>query len=95
MANNNDFNRLTWLFPVSDTLYCTTNLAVFPLYYIYLKELTEPAWNHRWQWLLSAATMSIKEAESPAMYAIVVRISLTDSSLTYSIVSGNYAITVL
>ncbi len=46
------FNRVVWLLPVSDTLYCTTNLAVFPLYYIYLKELTEPEWNHRWQWLL-------------------------------------------
>ena len=46
------FNRITSLLPVSDTVYCTVNLAVFPLYYIYLKELTEPRWNHRWQWLL-------------------------------------------
>ena len=46
------FNRMTALLPLTDTIYSTMNLAVFPLYYIYLKEITEPAWNHRWQWLL-------------------------------------------
>ena len=46
------FNHLTGLLPLSDTFYCTTNLAVFPLYYLYIKELTEPHWNRRWQWLL-------------------------------------------
>ena len=46
------FNHITALLPLTDTIYSTMNLAVFPLYYIYLKELTEPAWNHRWQWLL-------------------------------------------
>lgn len=46
------FGRMTAIQPVADTIYCTVNLAVFPLYYIYLKELTEPEWNHRWQWLL-------------------------------------------
>ena len=39
--------------------------------------------------------MGIKESENPAMYAIVGRILLTTSRLSYSIVSGNYAITVL
>ena len=46
------FGRMTAIQPMADTVYCTVNLAVFPLYYIYLKELTEPEWNHRWQWLL-------------------------------------------
>ena len=46
------FNRQMALLPFSDTVYCATNLAVFPLYFIYIKELTEPEWNHRWQWLL-------------------------------------------
>lgn len=53
------FNRLTGLLPVSDTVYVTMNLAVFPLYYIYLKELTEPEWNHRWQWLLLAPAVVV------------------------------------
>jgi len=46
------FSRITSVQPIADTVYCTVNLAVFPLYYIYLKELTEPEWNHRWRWLL-------------------------------------------
>ena len=46
------FNRQTTLIPFTNTVYTVANLAVFPLYYIYLKEVTEPTWNHRWQWLL-------------------------------------------
>lgn len=46
------FNHQTTLIPFTNTVYTVANLAVFPLYYIYLKEVTEPAWNHRWQWLL-------------------------------------------
>lgn len=46
------FNHQTALMPVTDTIYAITNLAVFPLYFMYIKEITEPVWNHRWQWLL-------------------------------------------
>jgi len=53
------FNHKISVLPLSDTVYCITNLAVFPLYYIYLKELTEPVWNHRWQWLLLVPTIVI------------------------------------
>jgi len=53
------FNRQTALLPVTDTIYCTTNLAVFPLYFLYLKELTEPQWNRRLQWLLLLPTAVI------------------------------------
>lgn len=34
------FNHLHQLLPLSDTVYCTANLLVFPLYYLYLRELT-------------------------------------------------------
>ena len=46
------FNHQTALMPYTDTIYVMSNLAVFPLYFMYIKEITEPAWNHRWQWLL-------------------------------------------
>lgn len=34
------FNRLTTLVPLTDTLYVTANLAVYPLYYLYICSLT-------------------------------------------------------
>ena len=48
-----------------------------------------------WAKQLPATSMNIKETENPAMYAIVGRISLTTRCLSYSIVSVNYAITML
>ena len=55
------FNRQAELLPLSDTIYCATNLAVFPLYLIYIKELTVPEWNHRrqWLWLLPAVVVGV------------------------------------
>jgi len=76
------FNRLTWLFPVSDTLYCTTNLAVFPLYYIYLKELTEPAWNHRWQWLLLVPAVAAGTSVG-VLYALMTPVETSHFIDTY------------
>ena len=35
------FHRATWLMPVSDTIYATMNLTVYPLYLIYISELTD------------------------------------------------------
>lgn len=34
------FGRALWLVPFSDTIYVTANLAVYPLYLIYIRELT-------------------------------------------------------
>ncbi len=35
------FNRLMDVIPLTDSLYCFCNPAVFPLYYLYIEELTE------------------------------------------------------
>ncbi len=43
------FNHYYELFPFSDTIYCMANLAVFPLYYLYIKEVTEESWQKHWQ----------------------------------------------
>ena len=53
------FNHRTELMPLTDTIYAMTNLAVFPLYFMYIKEITEPAWNYRWQWLLLAPALLV------------------------------------
>ena len=53
------FNHQTALMPFTDTIYVMSNLAVFPLYFMYIKEITEPAWNHRWQWLLLAPALLV------------------------------------
>lgn len=45
------FNHNTELIPVSDTLYCAANLSVYPLYYIYICELTTRKEHLRTYWL--------------------------------------------
>ncbi|MBQ5506330.1 MAG: AraC family transcriptional regulator, partial [Prevotella sp.] len=35
------FTHETQLLPITDTIYCTCNPLVFPLYYVYIKSLTE------------------------------------------------------
>lgn len=42
------FNRLMAVVPLTDTFYCYCNPAVFPLYYLYIEELTEYRPN-RWR----------------------------------------------
>ena len=42
------FNRLIAVIPLSDTIYCFCNLAVFPLYFLYIEELTDYRPN-RWR----------------------------------------------
>ena len=42
------FNRQTAVIPLTDMLYCFCNPAVFPLYYLYIEELTEYRPN-RWR----------------------------------------------
>lgn len=43
------FNHMHELMPVTDTIYCMANMSVFPLYYIYIKEVTEEQWQKHWQ----------------------------------------------
>lgn len=43
------FNNMEAILPYTETLYSMANLAVFPLYYLYLLEVTEEKWNHHWQ----------------------------------------------
>lgn len=43
------FNREYTIFPYTDTIYCMANLAVYPLYYLYLMEMTEKDWKKHWQ----------------------------------------------
>ncbi|MBQ9561495.1 MAG: helix-turn-helix transcriptional regulator [Prevotella sp.] len=43
------FNREYGAIPVTDTLYSMANLMVFPLYYLYIKEVTEQGWKRHWQ----------------------------------------------
>ena len=45
------FNRMTSLIPVSDTVYVTCNLLVYPLYLYYLTALTEGTVTNRQRWL--------------------------------------------
>ena len=42
------FNRLMAVIPLTDAIYCFCNLAVFPLYYLYIEELTDYRPN-RWR----------------------------------------------
>ena len=43
------FNSMEAILPYTETLYSMANLAVFPLYYLYLLEVTEKKrWNHHW-----------------------------------------------
>lgn len=43
------FNRIMAVIPLTDTLYCFCNPAVFPLYYLYIEELTDYRPNRRRQ----------------------------------------------
>ena len=46
------FNRATDLMPISDTLYSGANLAVYPLYYLYISSLTTRRNERRLGWLI-------------------------------------------
>ena len=48
MATATYFNRLMAVIPLTDILYCFCNPAVFPLYYLYIEELTDYRPN-RWR----------------------------------------------
>lgn len=51
------FNRETDLVAVSDTIYCTCNLAVYPLYLIYIASLTDRSAHRLWRILLLLPTV--------------------------------------
>ena len=76
------FNHRTELMPVTDTVYAITNLAVFPLYFMYIKEITEPAWNHRWQWLLLAPALLVGVTVG-MLYVLMSPAETSDFSETY------------
>ncbi len=52
------FNHVTWLMPVADTIYATCNLAVFPLFYLYICKLTLRTPHQRPQWLTLLPTVA-------------------------------------
>lgn len=43
------FNHLYGWMPVTDVIYCMANLSVFPLYYLYIKEVTDEQKRRHWQ----------------------------------------------
>ena len=43
------FNHLYGWMPVIDAIYCMANLSVFPLYYLYIKEVTDEQKRRHWQ----------------------------------------------
>lgn len=55
------FNKMEGAIPLSDTVYCFCNLAVYPLYFMYIEELTQHHPNYRRQvlYLLPAAACCI------------------------------------
>ena len=53
------FNSMEAILPYTETLYSMANLAVFPLYYLYLLEVTEEKWNRHWQMTLMIPSLLI------------------------------------
>lgn len=76
------FNHQTALMPFTDTIYVMSNLAVFPLYFMYIKEITEPAWNHRWQWLLLAPALLVGVTVG-MLYVLMSPVETSDFIETY------------
>lgn len=66
------FNELKDILPLTDTIYCMANLVVFPLYYLYLRELTVPdKMEHlEWLWFVPTVTMG---AIIGMLYALMSR----------------------
>ena len=46
------FNHSTNILPLTDTLYCAANLAVYPLYYLYICSMTTRKGHRMLRWLL-------------------------------------------
>jgi AraC-like DNA-binding protein len=67
------FNRMTSLIPVSDTVYVTCNLLVYPLYLYYLTVLTEGTVTNRQRWLTVLP---------PMIFGIIV-------AVIYTVMSGD------
>lgn len=51
------FNRSDSLIPLSDVCYVTSNLAVYPLYLVYIASLTDRREYHKWHYLLLLPTL--------------------------------------
>ena len=46
------FNHKTSIIPLTNTLYCASNLAVYPLYYLYICSLTTRRNHHRFRYIM-------------------------------------------
>ncbi len=68
------------LIPVTDTIYCFTNLAVYPLYYLYISEVTD-AVRHRFRKLLILLPAVLTGLTAGILY------SLMDSTQTQEFIS--------
>lgn len=64
------FNRITDVVPLTDTLYCFCNPAVFPLYYLYIEELTDYRPN-RWRQALYLLPSMLCFMAAGLLYALM------------------------
>ena len=64
------FNHLYGWMPVTDAIYCMTNLSVFPLYYLYIKEVTEEQNQKHWQVTLLIPAL-LAGATTGALYTLM------------------------
>ena len=69
------FNHECGLLHITDTIYCVTNLAVYPLFYLYLKETTDAKWSKWWYMMLMPAL--IAGLTVGALYMVMTEEELT------------------
>ena len=75
------FNRLTPLLPTSDSLYVAANLAVYPLYYLYICTLTQRKGIRRRQ--LALLLPAIAGGTAAALPSIVPDIGIEADAAVY------------
>ena len=64
------FNRVTEQMPLLDTLYLTCNLAVYPLFFMYISALTNRREHHQLQWLTLLPT-AVGGTACAALYVLM------------------------
>ena len=70
------FNRLMAVIPLTDAIYCFCNLAVFPLYYLYIEELTDYRPN-RWRQALCLLPSLLGGVAVGLLYILMDRQEMT------------------
>jgi len=65
------FNHKYDALPVSDTLYCTANLSVYPLFYLYIKQVTESQWR-LWRCVATLLPAIICGTTIAALYLMMI-----------------------